>query len=524
MGCRVLLCLVTGWLLFGSAVSEQPVLPRQPADAIVPSDPHGTWGWMRVEHIAISRDGTRLAAAYFEPELNRAGIRWRAFVAQWDLRTGQRTIIPNAMRPIVFSPDGNRLVMGNVGRQRLRQRWYPKTVEPALWRFGDPEPIGVIEDIEEITREQMDQPVEYEVHWDRQGEIELFVRITGKERAPAWRFDAMADLTDAEAALLPAGLYVCAGRNQDLQLLAVADRRAVIEVWDTRAAKLRHTLRLHDKPTNTVLVAAVQASSVFGDAQRNQLNLASHVRLAAASGARIIVLPEAAVTGYLSPDLKTTWQVDNRPTSEGLSGADPSGAAETVPGPSIEYFARLAKQFGVYLTVPLLEVDRKTGRYYNTVVLLGPRGEQLIHYRKRNPWPWAERSWVTEGNLGNPVLDTRYGRLGMAICYDIHQQAEVLAHEKIDLLLYSIAWVEDADSPWFDQRLPAIASQHNFHIIASNWTVPAEYRNSGWHGFGQSRVIDRTGQIIAKAGHDEAVVYAELPIGFVDERNEKYLR
>jgi predicted amidohydrolase len=508
MAYRLLIFLMMpGWM-----VAAQPAPGAPPRGEHVPGDLH-LLGSMRtpwVQHIEMSRDGTRLAAAYFLPPINRPGTDWVAFVVQWDLQSGARTIIPDATHPIVFSPDGGRLVMGRFVRADMRGAMGQVPVEPVHWHFGDPLPIRVIEPDLDLVAAGAEQPVQYEVQWDRRGEIVNLTRTTA-EPAPAPRWDRRVELTGAEAELLPAGLYTTAGRHPRLNLVAVADRRGIIEVWDTRAAVLRHVLRLDDKPVNTVLVAAVQAQSVFGEPQRNRRHLGSHVRSAAVQGARIIVLPEAAITGYLTPDLKTTWQVDDRPTSRGLAGSDPSEAAETVPGPSTTYFAGLARQYGVYLTVPLVEIDRRTGRFYNTLVLLGPRGEQLIHYRKRNPWPWAERSWATEGNLGNPVVDTRYGRLGVAICYDIHQQSAVLGREEIDFLLYSIAWVEGAGSTWFEEQLPAIASRHDFHIIGSNWTVAAEHRESGWYGFGQSCVIDRGGSIVARMGHDEGIVFADLP-------------
>jgi len=267
------------------------------------------------------------------------------------------------------------------------------------------------------------------------------------------------------------------------------------------------------RPPRTVLVAAVQAWSRFGDAGGNRKKLAALATAAAKRGARIVVLPETAVTGYMSADLKRTWQVGRRPTSAGLKGVDPQAAAETVPGPSTRFFGALADKLGIYLTVPLLEADRKTGRYYNTSVLLGPDGRILIHYRKRNPWPWAEKGWAEKGDRGNPVADTPLGRLGLLICYDIHKQAKIMARLKIDTLLYSIAWVDDCDSDWFDRQLPRIARTNRFNMIAANWTVPAKPAPD-WHGYGQSRIIAADGTILAKTDNTlrEGIVYAELPV------------
>ncbi len=73
------------------------------------------------------------------------------------------------------------------------------------------------------------------------------------------------------------------------------------------------------------------------------------------------MLPEAAVTGYLSQDLKTNWRLAGWPIDATFQGKDPLPFAETVPGPSTEQFGALAKRLGVYVTVPLVEIDARAG-------------------------------------------------------------------------------------------------------------------------------------------------------------------
>ncbi len=300
----------------------------------------------------------------------------------------------------------------------------------------------------------------------------------------------------------------------DGKQLVTSDRRGILRFWDVTTGRIERTLRLDDRPAETVLVAALQTVSEFGRPEANREALRRNVRHAASAGAQIIVLPEAAITGYLSSDIRSTWQVGGRPLSAGLAGFDPADAAETVPGVSTRFFADLASEHGVYLTVPLVEVDKKTGFYYNTVVLLGPDGEELLHYRKLNPWQWAEQGWVTTGDRGRPFVDTPFGRLGCLICFDIHDQAAEMARLKIDTLLYSVAWVEDPQSDWFAARLPEIARKSGFHIIAANWTLPKDTPAPEWFGYGQSCIIASTGEVLARARHDigEAIVFAELPL------------
>ena len=105
-----------------------------------------------------------------------------------------------------------------------------------------------------------------------------------------------------------------------------------------------------------VKVAAIQCSSVLGDVKANREKITKLVSEAAKNGAKIIVLPEACITGYLSQDLKTNWHLKDKPIESAFKGKDPAGFAEEVPGPSTNHFCKLAKQLQIYIIVPLVEV------------------------------------------------------------------------------------------------------------------------------------------------------------------------
>ncbi len=266
----------------------------------------------------------------------------------------------------------------------------------------------------------------------------------------------------------------------------------------------------NDRP-KTVRVAAVQFISRWGKPEENRKGLEPLIREAAAAGAKIVVLPETAITGYMSQDLRHTWQVGDRKLSKGLEGASPKDVAETVPGASTRAFGALAKELGIYLTVPILEIDSKQGKYYNTVVLVGPDGKMALHYRKLHPWPWAERGWATPGDCGLQFLDTQYGCLGLLICFDINFEPPNLKKNKIDHLLYSIAWVDYPGSRWFQEELPRIAKEADVNIIGANWSVPEKPK---WTGYGHSLIIRRTGKTAARVKKDlgNEIIYAELPV------------
>lgn len=276
-----------------------------------------------------------------------------------------------------------------------------------------------------------------------------------------------------------------------------------------------HTARADEKP-KTVTVAAVQCSSDLGEVAANTKKLTALVKDAAKGGAKFVVLPETAITGYLSQDLKTNWHVGDMPIDASFKGKDPKGFAEPVPGPSTKHFCALAKELGIYLTVPLLEVDAPRGkapRYFNTVCLANPKGELVAHYRKLTPWPHPEQSWATAGDRGVQTCDTEYGRVGLGICFDIHTILEKYEAHKIWCLLYPIAWV-DAEHPaeWMFHKLPERVKPFKHHLIGANWSVDKKH---AWRGYGFSVIVSNEGKVLASAKglYGSEIVYAELPVG-----------
>ncbi len=269
----------------------------------------------------------------------------------------------------------------------------------------------------------------------------------------------------------------------------------------------------------TVTVAAVQMASLLGDVPGNLERIERLVAQAARAGAKLVVLPETAVNGYLSQDLQTTWQIPGRPRAPSFTaGRDPRPGALVATSPVLERLLALAGHFGVHLTVPFLESGARVdgvpaAAYYNAVLLATPEGWKA-HYRKLSPWPHPEQSWATPGNLGLAPADTPWGRVGLAVCFDVHTVFRRYAEEdRLWALLYPIAWVSDGDDEdWFSRALPERVKAAGFHVVGANWSVDAP---QPWHGYGWSTVIDRQGRVVAQARTrvGPEVVLAELPFG-----------
>ena len=159
----------------------------------------------------------------------------------------------------------------------------------------------------------------------------------------------------------------------------------------------------------------------------------------------------------------------------GLTFAD---CAEPVPGPSTEYFGKLAKQHDLYIVAGILERDKHL--IYNVSVLLGPDGKLVGKYRKVT-LPRGEIEGGIMPGKDYPVFDTRFGRVGMMICYDgfFPEVARELSKNGAEV----IAWPVWGCNPLLGS---ARACENHVYVISStytdvssNWMISAVYGHDG---------------------------------------------
>lgn len=285
-----------------------------------------------------------------------------------------------------------------------------------------------------------------------------------------------------------------------------------------------------------VKVASIQCSSELCKTKENTEKLTKLIKEAAKNGAKIIVTPEACITGYVSQDMKTNWRIKGRPIEKQFSKEeDLSLYAETVPGPSTDYFCQLSKELQVYITIPILEVESKTEqekrekenqgieresyfkndgpKYYNTLCLSSPKGELVSHYRKIFPWWYPEKSYASAGTRIE-TYDTEYGKLGLAICFDIHNILPLYKDQNLWTLLYPIAWVDVDPELWFSEKLPEHFEKNDvkYHVIGANWVVDEKEGGYDFKGFGYSTIYEN-GKVLnqSKEVYKSDIVYGELP-------------
>jgi predicted amidohydrolase len=215
-----------------------------------------------------------------------------------------------------------------------------------------------------------------------------------------------------------------------------------------------------------VRVAALELPARF-DRVADNLDLAGS--LLARSPCDLALMPEASLTGYVSPE----------------RDFDLTRFAEPRDGPTAHALAELAKKHGAHLVGPLIERDGAA--VYNAMIGFDREGREFIHYRKRHPW--YPETWATPGTAPHPVVIVDGLRVTIAVCFDIQYCVPELP--AADLLLFPSAWVEDRTT---DSRAE-ILSKVGVAVINANWGV-GEPRVPGQGG---SRILDATGRLLAMA-------------------------
>ena len=208
-------------------------------------------------------------------------------------------------------------------------------------------------------------------------------------------------------------------------------------------------------------------------------NLAVVDRLLAAAGpVDLALLPESALTSYVSPG----------------GDFDLSPFAEPLLGPTQRALAELARRHHTTVAGPL--VERAGDDCFNALLLHDLEGRLVGHYRKRHPW--YPESWASPGAAPFALVPWGDYRLLVAICFDVH----FLDHEAgalldgADLLLFPSAWVDDP--PTQDARaqlLPTLARRHGLWVVNANWgcgrpRIP---------GQGGSMIVAPDGSIVARS-------------------------
>jgi predicted amidohydrolase len=236
-------------------------------------------------------------------------------------------------------------------------------------------------------------------------------------------------------------------------------------------------------------IAAVQMDCRLGDTKANLERIRSKLREAAAQGARLVVFPECALSGYCFDSKDEAWP-----------------HAETLPGPSTTAIAAVCKELGVWAIYGLLEKVEAGPKLFNAAALIGPQGFVASYRKIHLPFLGVDR-FTTPGDRPFAVHDLGGLKVGMCICYDgsFPESARVLMLEGADLVVLPTNWPPGAITT-VKYIIPARALENHIYYAAVNRV--GEER--GFRFIGQSRILDVTGDCLAESADQEQILYAEV--------------
>ncbi len=250
------------------------------------------------------------------------------------------------------------------------------------------------------------------------------------------------------------------------------------------------------------------------DIDDNKRRLAEGIARAAAQGAELVVLQELHNSLYFC-DIEDVSRFD---------------LAESIPGPSTDFYGSLARQHNVVLVTSLFE-RRAAGLYHNTAVVLERDGSIAGKYRKMHipdDPAYYEKFYFTPGDLGFQPIDTSVGRLGVLVCWDqwYPEAARLMALQGAELLIYPTAIGYDPnDTPEEQERQrEAWTTVMRGHAVANGLPVVAVNRvgEEAAHTFwGSSFVAGPQGEILYSANTtDEVAVVVDVDL----QRSEQVRR
>lgn len=234
------------------------------------------------------------------------------------------------------------------------------------------------------------------------------------------------------------------------------------------------------------------------DREDNKARLAEKIRKVAHEGAELVVLQELHNGLYFCQ-------------TEDVNVFD---QAESIPGPSTEFYGNLAKELGVVIVTSLFE-RRAPGLYHNTAVVMEKDGTIAGMYRKMHipdDPGYYEKFYFTPGDLGFHPIDTSVGRLGVLVCWDqwYPEAARLMALQGAEMLIYPTAIGYDPnDTPEEQQRQrTAWQTVQRGHAVANGLPVVTVNRvgeEDGVPFWGTSFVAGPQGELLYEAPTSQEV-------------------
>lgn len=258
-----------------------------------------------------------------------------------------------------------------------------------------------------------------------------------------------------------------------------------------------------------VTVAAVQMKC-SKSVEKNIAHAEELVRQAAAKGAEIVLLPELFERPYFCQERRYEYYEYAQTAEE---------------NPAVRHFSRVAAELGI--VIPVSFYEKEVNNTYNSVAVLDADGKNLGVYRKTHipdDHYYQEKFYFTPGDTGFKVFDTRFGTIGVGICWDqwFPETARCMALEGAELLFYPTAIGSEpilaCDSmPHWRRCMQGHAAMNLMPVIAANRIGKEEVKPCAENGgqesalifYGSSFITDETGELLQTASRDQEEILTE---------------
>ncbi len=255
---------------------------------------------------------------------------------------------------------------------------------------------------------------------------------------------------------------------------------------------------------NRIVRTGLIQTNLTADVAFNKQRLAVSIRSAAQQGANLIVLQELHNSLYFCQ-------------TEDVAAFD---LAETIPGPSTEFYGALAAELGVVLVTSLFE-KRAPGLYHNTAVVFEKDGSIAGKYRKMHipdDPAYYEKFYFTPGDLGFAPIQTSVGKLGVLVCWDqwYPEAARMMALQGAEILIYptAIGWESSDAADEKERQQSAWVIAQRAHAVANGLPVVSVNRvghepdpssqTKGIQFWGNSFACGPQGEVLVTASDSES--------------------
>ncbi|XP_073256280.1 omega-amidase NIT2-A-like [Porites lutea] len=252
---------------------------------------------------------------------------------------------------------------------------------------------------------------------------------------------------------------------------------------------------------STFRIALIQLA-VSSNKSQNVLRAKEKIKEAVSNGAKVVALPECFNSPY-----GTQYFADY---------------AEEIPGESTNMLSSVAKETQCYViggSIP----ERDSGKLYNTSTSFGPDGAMLAKHRKVHLFDIDvpgkirfQESEVLSPGSQLTMIDTSLCKIGIGICYDMRfpEMAQVYTQQGCKLLLYPGAFNMTTGPAHWEPLIRSRALDNQLYVAAVS---PARDEEATYVAWGHSTVISPWGDVVAKADHNEQILYSEIDLNYLEQ-------